>query len=82
MKRTVIYVVTFFAFVALCVGVDAKDSKIEGANDGSMISESNPQPSPSPNKLKRMKIKKLGKEAIGESNPQPSPSPQKQQIDR
>jgi hypothetical protein len=77
MKRTVFFVVMIFTFMALCVSVDARDSKMAGKNDGSLVSESNPQPSPSPNKANAIEKGSQGINPIGESNPQPSPSPER-----
>jgi hypothetical protein len=77
MKRTVFFVVMIFAFMALCVSADARDQKMAGKNDGSLISESNPQPSPSPNKANVIQKGSQGVNPVSESNPQPSPSPDK-----
>jgi len=77
MKRTVFFVVMIFAFMALCASAEARDSKMADKNDGGLISESNPQPSPSPQTVNAIEKGKKGVNPISESNPQPSPSPNK-----
>lgn len=75
MKKIVIFVVMIFTFMTLCTVSNAGEAKVVDKKDGGMVSESNPQPSPSPKKVKKVQIKKVDKDKISESNPQPSPAP-------
>lgn len=77
MRKGTICVAVIFAFMALCIAADARDAKIAGKKEGSLVSESNPQPSPSPETVKERTKNKTDANPAGESNPQPSPSPKK-----